>query len=48
MALRKAKIPLVPYLAKIWKEKIGLDALLQQGYDLSFVEAKYGTDWLRH
>jgi hypothetical protein len=46
MALRKAKLPLQPYLAKIWKEKIGLDALLQQGYDLSLVEAKFGKDWL--
>jgi hypothetical protein len=47
-ALRRAKLPLEPYLAKIWKEKIGLEALLQQGYDLSLVEAKYGKDWLRH
>jgi hypothetical protein len=48
MALRKAKLPLEPHLAKIWKEKIGLEALLQQGYDLSLVEAKYGKNWLRH
>jgi hypothetical protein len=45
-ALIKAKIPLEPHLAKIFKEKVGLGALLQQGYDLSLVEAKYGKEWL--
>jgi hypothetical protein len=48
MALRRAKLPLPPYLAKIWKEKVGLDFLLQSGWDLSLVEAKYGKEWLKH
>jgi hypothetical protein len=48
IALIRAKIPLEPYLAKIWKEKIGLDFLLQSGWDLSLVEAKFGKAWLKH
>jgi len=38
--------PLPPYLAKVMKEKIGLDFLLNSGWNLSEVEAKYGKDWL--
>ena len=39
-------IPLPPYLAKIAKEKIGLDFLLNGGWNLSEVEAKFGPDFL--
>ena len=40
-------IPLPPYLAKVVKEKVGLDCLLSLGWNLSEVEAEYGSDWLR-
>jgi hypothetical protein len=39
--------PLPPYLAKVVKEKVGLDCLLKLGWNLSEVEAEYGSDWLR-
>jgi len=38
--------PLPPYLAKVVKEKVGLDCLLQLGWNLSEVEAEFGHDWL--
>ena len=40
-------MPLPPYLAKVVKEKVGLDCLLQLGWNLSEVEAEFGSDWLR-
>jgi hypothetical protein len=39
-------MPLPPYLAKVIKEKVGLDCLLNLGWNLSEVEAEYGHDWL--
>jgi hypothetical protein len=39
-------IPLPPYLAKVAKEKIGLDFLINGGWNLSEVEAEFGSDWL--
>ena len=39
--------PLPPYIAKVVKEKVGLDCLLQLGWNLSEVEAEFGSDWLR-
>jgi hypothetical protein len=39
-------MPLPPYLAKVIKEKVGLDSLLSLGWNLSEVEAEYGKDWL--
>jgi hypothetical protein len=39
-------IPLPPYLAKIAKEKIGMDFLLDHGWNLSEVEAEFGSDFL--
>jgi len=39
-------IPLPPYLAKIAKEKIGLDFLLDLGLNLSEAEAEFGSAWL--
>jgi len=39
-------MPLPPYLAKVIKEKVGLDCLLSLGWNLSEVEAEYGSAWL--
>ena len=39
--------PMPPYLAKIIKEKVGLDCLISTGWNLSEVEAEFGSDWLR-
>jgi hypothetical protein len=38
--------PLPPYLAKFYKDHIGVDALLKSGWNLSEAEAKFGSDWL--
>ena len=40
------QIPIPPYLAKFLKEHLGLEALLQGGWNLAEVEAEYGPDWL--
>jgi hypothetical protein len=45
LALEKT-IPLSPYLAKIAKEKVGVDYLINSGWNLLEAEAKYGKDWL--
>ena len=39
-------IPMPPYLAKVAKEKIGIDFLLNGGWNLSEAEAEFGSDWL--
>jgi hypothetical protein len=39
-------IPLPPYLAKVIKEKVSLDVLLNGGWNLSEVEAEFGHPWL--
>jgi len=39
-------IPLPPYLAKVIKEKVSLDVLLNGGWNLSEVEAEFGSSWL--
>jgi hypothetical protein len=38
--------PLPPYLAKVLKEKVGADFLIDAGYNLSEAEAEFGHDWL--
>jgi len=38
--------PLPPYLAKVMKEKMGLNFLLNSGWNLSEVEAEFGSHWL--
>jgi len=38
--------PLPPYLAKIYKEKIGVEHLINSGWNLSEAEAAFGRDWL--
>ena len=44
-ALRKT-IPLAPYLAKYWKEKMGAQFLINGGWNLAEAEAEYGQGWL--
>jgi len=39
-------IPMPPYLAKVMKEKVGADFLIDGGYNLSEAEAEFGSDWL--
>jgi hypothetical protein len=38
--------PMPPYLAKVAKEKIGVDFLINGGWNLSEAEAEFGKDWL--
>jgi hypothetical protein len=40
-------IPMPPYLAKVIKEKVSLDILLNGGWNLSEVEAEFGHSWLK-
>jgi len=39
-------VPMPPYLAKVYKEKIGAEQLLKSGRNLSEAEAEFGSDWL--
>jgi len=39
-------VPMPPYLAKIYKEKVGVDHLINGGWNLSEAEAEFGEDWL--
>jgi len=39
-------VPMPPYLAKIAKEKIGVDFLINGGWNLSEAEVEFGRDWL--
>ena len=39
-------IPLPPYLAKVIKDKVGLDFLLNTGWNMAEVEVEFGTEWL--
>ena len=38
--------PLPPYLAKIYKEKVGVEHLINSGWNLSEAEAEFGANWL--
>jgi hypothetical protein len=38
--------PMPPFLAKIMKEKVGVDYLINGGWNLSEAEAEFGPDWL--
>ena len=38
--------PMPPYLAKIYKEKVGVKQLLESGWNLSEAEAEFGSEWL--
>jgi len=39
-------VPMPPYLAKIYKEKVGVEHLINGGWNLSEAEAEFGPDWL--
>jgi hypothetical protein len=39
-------IPMPPYLAKIYKEKVGVEYLTNGEWNLSDAEAEFGKDWL--
>ena len=39
-------IPMPPWLAKIMKEKVGADYLVNSGWNLSEAEAEFGPDFL--
>jgi len=39
-------VPMLPYLAKVAKENIGVDFLKNGGWNLLEVEAEFGRDWL--
>ena len=38
--------PMPPYLAKIMKEKMGPEYLIEGGWNLSEAELEFGKDWL--
>jgi hypothetical protein len=38
--------PMPPYLAKIYKEKVGVQQLIESGWNLSEAEAEFGSGWL--
>jgi hypothetical protein len=40
------QIPMAPYLAKFYKDHLGLDALLDTGWNLSEAVAEYGPEFL--
>jgi hypothetical protein len=42
----QATIPIQPWLAKVLKEKVGADFLVEAGYNLSEAEAEFGSGWL--
>jgi hypothetical protein len=42
----KRTIPLPAYLAKFVKENVGVECLIQAGWNLAEAEAQFGTDWL--
>jgi len=39
-------IPIPSYIAKVIKEKVGADYLIDGGWNLSEAEAKFGENWL--
>ena len=39
-------IPMPPYLAKVYKEKVGAKPLVESGWNLSEAEAEFGENWL--
>jgi hypothetical protein len=39
-------VPMPPYLAKIMKEKMGVDYLINGGWNLSEAEVEFGNNWL--
>jgi hypothetical protein len=45
IAMAKTR-PMPPWMAKVIKEKIGLDFLVSLGWNMDDVEATYGKEWL--
>jgi hypothetical protein len=45
-ALLREKIPMRPWMARVIKEKMGLESLLAMGHNMTEVEAAYGKEWL--
>jgi hypothetical protein len=39
-------IPLPPYIAKVMKEKVGMDFFTSYNWNLSEVEAEFGPDYI--
>jgi len=39
-------IPLPPYIAKIMKEKVGMEFFTRNNWNLSEAEAEFGQNWL--
>jgi hypothetical protein len=39
-------IPLPPYIAKVMKEKIGMEFFTRNDWNLSEVEAEFGSDYI--
>jgi len=39
-------VPMPHYVAKVIKDKLGLDILLNTGWNMAEVEAEYGSEWL--
>jgi hypothetical protein len=46
-ALERSQIPMPPWMARVIKEKMGLDFLLEMEWNMTEVEAAYGKEWLR-
>ncbi|MDR2942717.1 MAG: hypothetical protein LBV17_09030 [Treponema sp.] len=42
----KRTIPLPPYLAKVMKEKVGMEFFTRYNWNLSEVEAEFGPDYI--
>ncbi len=41
-------LPMPSWLAKVFKDKMGADVLIQSGWDLSEAEAEFGPSWLHN
>jgi hypothetical protein len=39
-------VPLPPYIAKIMKEKVGMEFFTRYNWNLSEAELEFGSDWL--
>jgi hypothetical protein len=39
-------VPMPPYLAKIYKEKVGVERLINGGWNLSEAEVEFGPGWI--
>jgi len=39
-------MPMPPYSAKVYKEKVGVQELIESGWNLSEAEAEFGEHWL--